>query len=101
MGPDRQVHAFGWASVFYIFGSLGVVWFALWLRKAASGPLSDDRVSEREREYIVANTCEQVRVYCQAELHECRVLGSRKLVETCVSNTRIDEDCVMKSMFLA
>ena len=57
----RQVHAFGWASVFYIFGSLGVVWFVLWLRKASSGPVSDTRVSEKEREYIVANTCEQVR----------------------------------------
>ena len=55
------MHAFGWASVFYIFGSLGVVWFALWLSKASSGPVSDDRVSEKEREYIIANTCEQVR----------------------------------------
>ena len=56
-----QVHAFGWASVFYIFGSMGVIWFALWFRKAASGPVNDPRVSEKEREYIVANTCEQVR----------------------------------------
>ena len=46
--------------MFYIFGSLGVVWFALWFRKAASGPTNDPRVSDKEREYIVANTCEQV-----------------------------------------
>ena len=59
--PCRQVHAYGWASVFYIFGSMGVVWFVLWLRKAASGPVNDTRVSEKEREYIIANTCEQVR----------------------------------------
>ncbi|MBA0644318.1 hypothetical protein Goklo_028495, partial [Gossypium klotzschianum] len=27
------IHQFGWPSVFYSFGSLGTVWFALWLNK--------------------------------------------------------------------
>lgn len=27
------IHQFGWPSVFYSFGSLGTVWFAVWLRK--------------------------------------------------------------------
>lgn len=27
------IHNFGWPSVFYSFGSLGTVWFALWLNK--------------------------------------------------------------------
>lgn len=71
------MHAYGWASVFYIFGSLGVVWFVLWLRKAASGPVSDTRVSEKEREYIVANTCEQVRAWITEEM--CRCTGSSAL----------------------
>ncbi|KAI4305221.1 hypothetical protein L6164_028602 [Bauhinia variegata] len=27
------IHQFGWPSVFYSFGSLGTVWFAVWLNK--------------------------------------------------------------------
>lgn len=27
------IHKFGWPSVFYSFGSLGSIWFALWLSK--------------------------------------------------------------------
>lgn len=27
------IHKFGWPSVFYSFGSLGSIWFALWLTK--------------------------------------------------------------------
>lgn len=27
------IHNFGWPSVFFSFGSLGTVWFAVWLNK--------------------------------------------------------------------
>lgn len=27
------IQKFGWPSVFYAFGSLGSIWFALWLKK--------------------------------------------------------------------
>lgn len=27
------IHQFGWPSVFYSFGSLGTVWFTIWLNK--------------------------------------------------------------------
>lgn len=27
------IHRFGWPSVFYSFGSLGAIWFFVWLRK--------------------------------------------------------------------
>lgn len=27
------IHQFGWPSVFYSFGSLGTVWFTVWLSK--------------------------------------------------------------------
>lgn len=29
------INKFGWPSVFYSFGSLGSIWFALWLRKVS------------------------------------------------------------------
>ncbi|KAK9845365.1 hypothetical protein WJX81_004554 [Elliptochloris bilobata] len=45
-----------WPSVFYIFGSLGVVWFALWSAQAESSPQEDARCCEAERTYIEAST---------------------------------------------
>ena len=57
----HMIQSFGWASVFYIFGSVGVFWFMLWLRKAASGPTNDPLVSKTEKAFIIANTCDQVR----------------------------------------
>lgn len=53
-------HSLGWSSVFYIFGSLGVVWFTVWAKNASSGPTVDATVSSEERSYVVANTSDQV-----------------------------------------
>jgi len=50
---------FTWPSVFFIFGSLGSVWFAAWSRLACSRPQDDERISLAEREYITANTIER------------------------------------------
>lgn len=55
--------------MFYIFGSLGVLWFAFWVQNASSGPLEDSAVSETESAYILENTCDQVcwHVQCLAK----------------------------------
>jgi len=50
------IHAYDWPSVFWIFGSLGTVWFAFWQMFAASSPTEDTKISEAERKYIVSNT---------------------------------------------
>ncbi|OAY49151.1 ascorbate transporter, chloroplastic isoform X2 [Manihot esculenta] len=47
------IHKFGWPSVFYSFGSLGSVWFALWLRKAYSSPKEDPELSAQEKILIL------------------------------------------------
>jgi hypothetical protein len=57
-----QVASIGWSSVFYIFGSLGVLWFAFWAQNASSSPVNDSLVSESESAYIIENTCDQVRI---------------------------------------
>ncbi|XP_022732201.1 sodium-dependent phosphate transport protein 1, chloroplastic isoform X3 [Durio zibethinus] len=49
------IHQFGWPSVFYSFGSLGTVWFALWLNKAHSSPLEDTQLQPQEKKLIVTN----------------------------------------------
>ncbi|CAI5946392.1 unnamed protein product [Closterium sp. NIES-65] len=48
------IHAFAWPSVFYSFGSLGLVWFACWQIKAFSSPAEDPSVSPAERALIAA-----------------------------------------------
>ena len=57
----HMVQVLGWPSVFFIFGSLGVVWFAVWQKKAESLPSKDPTCSEQEKAYIKGNTVEPVR----------------------------------------
>ncbi|PON68092.1 Major facilitator [Parasponia andersonii] len=50
------IHKFGWPSVFYSFGSLGSIWFALWLRKAHSSPKEDPELSAAEKKLILGGS---------------------------------------------
>ncbi|KAM6601116.1 hypothetical protein CsatA_020725 [Cannabis sativa] len=47
------IQKFGWPSVFYSFGSLGSIWFAIWLSKAYSSPKDDPELSEEEKKFIL------------------------------------------------
>lgn len=47
------IHKYSWPSVFYSFGSLGTVWFALWLAKAQSSPTEDPGLSAQEKRFIM------------------------------------------------
>lgn len=44
--------AYGWESVFYVFGIIGCIWFVLWMVTVKSGPDKDRFCSADEREYI-------------------------------------------------
>ncbi|XP_058743972.1 ascorbate transporter, chloroplastic-like [Vicia villosa] len=50
------IHKFGWPSVFYSFGSLGSIWFALWLRKAYSTPKDDPDLGVEEKRLILGGS---------------------------------------------
>ncbi|KAH6779892.1 Major facilitator superfamily protein [Perilla frutescens var. hirtella] len=50
------IHKFGWPSVFYSFGSLGSIWFALWWSKAHSSPEDDPNLSLKERELVLGSS---------------------------------------------
>ncbi|GAB4859974.1 Sodium-dependent phosphate transport protein 1, chloroplastic [Ancistrocladus abbreviatus] len=49
------IDKFGWPSVFYSFGSLGTVWFAVWLSKARSSPLEDPELRPEEKKLIISS----------------------------------------------
>ncbi|ESQ37692.1 hypothetical protein EUTSA_v10028551mg [Eutrema salsugineum] len=50
------IHKFGWPSVFYSFGSLGSIWFLLWLKYAYSSPKDDPELSEEEKKVILGGS---------------------------------------------
>ncbi|XP_073152044.1 ascorbate transporter, chloroplastic isoform X1 [Henckelia pumila] len=50
------IHNFGWPSVFYSFGSLGTIWFAMWLSKAYSSPKEDPHLSMEEKALILGGS---------------------------------------------
>jgi ACS family sodium-dependent inorganic phosphate cotransporter len=45
--------AYGWESVFYVFGAIGCVWLVLWMIIVRRGPEDDPFISEEEKNYIV------------------------------------------------
>lgn len=44
--------AFGWESIFYVFGALGCLWYLVWLIMIRENPEKDPRCSQKERDYI-------------------------------------------------
>lgn len=47
------IHKFSWPSVFFSFGSLGVIWYLAWQRFASSSPLEDPEISDEEKKLIL------------------------------------------------
>ena len=45
--------AFGWPSVFYVFGLLGLVWWIGWCYLVFDSPQTHPRISSSERRYIL------------------------------------------------
>lgn len=44
---------FGWESVFYIFGCVGLIWCTVWMMIVKRSPREDKRMNETERNYII------------------------------------------------
>jgi len=42
----------GWASIFYVFGGFGLVWFLLWMFIVSDTPAQHPRISAEEQNYI-------------------------------------------------
>jgi hypothetical protein len=60
-GACNHAQVLHWPSVFHIFGSLGVAWWALWEWRAASSPDSDPRCGAEERRLLASTTITRVR----------------------------------------
>lgn len=42
----------GWASIFYVFGIIGVIWYLIWTYVVYDKPEDDPYISEAELKYI-------------------------------------------------
>ncbi|XP_018418519.1 PREDICTED: vesicular glutamate transporter 2 [Nanorana parkeri] len=42
----------GWSSVFYVYGSFGIVWYFFWILVSYESPATHPTISEEERTYI-------------------------------------------------
>lgn len=42
----------GWPSAYYLFGGLGVIWFALWSLLIFENPDQHPRITKKELDYI-------------------------------------------------
>lgn len=50
------VEAFGWPWAFYLFGAVGVIWYAAWQLTTAATPADHPRLSQEELEYVQTHT---------------------------------------------
>ncbi|XP_018336577.1 sialin isoform X2 [Agrilus planipennis] len=46
-------NAFGWESIFYVFGVIAVIWFLAWWFIVAESPSEDPHISKKELKYIL------------------------------------------------
>ncbi|XP_035917149.1 sialin isoform X2 [Anopheles stephensi] len=46
-------NAWGWESVFYVFGVIGCIWFLAWMFFVKTSPEVDGWISQREKEFIL------------------------------------------------
>lgn len=46
---------FGWSSIFYFFGGLGLAWYVIWVIVVRKSPAKDRFISTAERNYILEN----------------------------------------------
>ena len=46
----------GWPSIFYVFGTFGLVWSLIWFIFSSNDPVSNSFISKHEKQYIISKT---------------------------------------------
>ncbi|XP_063706651.1 vesicular glutamate transporter 2.2-like isoform X2 [Culicoides brevitarsis] len=50
----------GWTSVFYIFGVIGLIWYAIWLKIIRESPEKDRRITAEEKQLILSSIGDRI-----------------------------------------
>lgn len=68
---------YGWASIFYVFGIMGLTWFAVWSVFIYDRPQDDPFISEAELKYITKTLGSS-----QQEVTTCNIASLRIIPDT-------------------
>ncbi|KAJ3644928.1 hypothetical protein Zmor_022625 [Zophobas morio] len=68
-----------WTSIYYIFGSLGVIWCAVWYVFCYSRPYLHPFISAREKSFLTEELGEEQLVFTQKEVPWRSIIRSRPL----------------------
>ena len=77
----------GWPGLFYVYGTVGVVWAVLWFLLVRDSPDKSQCVSSAEREYLAASTAPTRKMLISdipwRGILTCRPFWSTVLIHTC------------------
>uniref|UniRef100_A0A673HRF1 Vesicular glutamate transporter 2.2-like n=1 Tax=Sinocyclocheilus rhinocerous TaxID=307959 RepID=A0A673HRF1_9TELE len=59
----------GWSSVFYIYGSFGIVWYMFWILVSYESPADHPTITDEERTYIEESIGESAKLLGANEVH--------------------------------
>ena len=69
--------------MFYVFGSLGILWFFAWSVLVYDGPDVHPRIAQEEREYLEVGSRKYltlaIKIFCQSSLSECEAEKPRSI----------------------
>lgn len=74
-----MIESFGWRTSFFILGVIGLLWAILWWLSFRDAPESHPLLSDKERDYILANRQQLTLEEQQTPLHFRDLLGSKNM----------------------
>jgi MFS family permease len=88
---------FGWRVVFYVTGSVGILWCLMWWLLAFDTPAQHPRITASERRYIEANVGNTV---VGEKVGKCLVPNRLCLLDRLFSKSRWTRECKLQTHHL-
>lgn len=89
---------FGWRVVFYVTGSVGILWCLMWWLLAFDTPAKHPRITASERQYIETNVGNTV---VGEKVGKCCLITSRLcLLDRLFSMSRWTRECKLQTHWL-
>ncbi|KAI4900043.1 hypothetical protein NFI96_028144 [Prochilodus magdalenae] len=63
----------GWSSVFYVYGSFGIVWYMFWILVSYESPAEHPTITDEERCYIEESIGESAKLLGPAEVRDTAI----------------------------
>lgn len=83
------ISAWGWKSVFYITGIVGITWSAMWFNLVFETPAEHPRITEQERYYIESEIAKQSNPSTKVITITYMFYGRERFRKTAVRHSRM------------